>query len=53
MSNELIFSTEQRVFFYDQYLLTQSASQLQCVKLNVCSMTELLVDIYGLLILPT
>ena len=53
MANELIFSTEQRVFIYDQYSLTQSASQFQCVELNVCSMTELLGGIYGLLILPT
>ena len=28
MANQLIFSTEQRVFIYDQYLLTQSASQV-------------------------
>ena len=27
MANQLIFSTEQRVFIYDQYLLTHSASQ--------------------------
>ena len=53
MSNELIISTEQRVFIYDQYLLAQSASQFQCAKLNVCSMTELLVGFYGLIILPT
>ena len=52
MSNELIFYTEQCVFIYDQYL-TQSASQFQCAKLNVCSITELLVGIYGLLVLPT
>ena len=48
MPNELIFATEQRVFIYDQYLLTQSASQFQCAKLNVCSITELFVGIYGL-----
>ena len=29
LANQLIFSTEQRVFIYDQYLLTQSASQVQ------------------------
>ena len=29
MANQLIFSTEQRVFIYDQYLLTQSASQVR------------------------
>ena len=29
MANQLTFSTEQRVFIYDQYLLTQSASQVQ------------------------
>ena len=28
-ANQLIFSTEQRVFIYDQYLLTQSASQVR------------------------
>ena len=28
MANQLIFYTEQRVFIYDQYLLTQSASQV-------------------------
>ena len=70
MANQLIFSTEQRAIIYDQYLLTQSASQvrrlsdfvffqqdsatahtadIQCV----CSMTELLVGIYGLLVLLT
>ena len=53
MSNELIFSTEQHAFIYDQYLLTQFASKFQFAKLNVCSMTELLVGIYGLLVLPT
>ena len=52
MPNELIFSIEHCVFIYDQYFLTQSASQFQCAKLNVCVMTELLVGIYGLLILP-
>ena len=52
MANELIFSTEHRVFVYDQYL-TQSARQFQYSKFNVCSMTELLVWIYGLLILLT
>ena len=29
MANQLIFSTEQHVFIYDQYLLTQSASQVR------------------------
>ena len=29
MVNQLIFSTEQHVFIYDQYLLTQSASQVR------------------------
>ena len=29
MANQLIFSTEQRVIIYDQYFLTQSASQVQ------------------------
>ena len=29
MANQFIFSTEQRVFIYDQYLLTQSASRAQ------------------------
>ena len=29
MANQLIFSTEQRVFIYDQYLLTHSASQIR------------------------
>ena len=29
MANILIFSTEQRTFIYDQYLLTQSASQVR------------------------
>ena len=29
MANQLIFSTAQRVFIYDQYLLTRSASQVQ------------------------
>ena len=53
MVNELIFSTEQSIFIHDQYLLTQSASQFKCAKLNMCSMTELLVGIYGLLLLPT
>ena len=33
-------------FYFYQYLY-QSASQFQCAKLNVCSMTELLVEIYG------
>ena len=28
MANQLIFSTKQHVFIYDQYLLTQSASQV-------------------------
>ena len=28
-NGESIFSTEQRVFIYDQYLLTQSASQVR------------------------
>ena len=28
MANQLIFSTDQRVFICDQYLLTQSASQV-------------------------
>ena len=41
----LIFSSEQCVFIYDQYLLIQSASQFQCAKLNVCSMTELLAGL--------
>ena len=53
MANELIFSIEQGVFIYDQHLLTQSASHLQCAKLKMCSMTVLLVGIYGLLVLPT
>ena len=52
MPNELIFSSEQHVFIYDQYLI-QSASQFQCTKLNLCSMTELLVGIYGLFVLLT
>ena len=43
----------EHVFIYDQYLLTQSASQFLCPKLNVCTMTELLVGIYGLRVLPT
>ena len=29
MGNQLIFSTEQHVFLYDQYLLTHSASQVR------------------------
>ena len=29
MANQLIFSTEQRVLIYDQYLLTRSASQVR------------------------
>ena len=29
MANQLIFSTEQRIFIYDQYLLIQSASQVR------------------------
>ena len=29
MANQLIFSTEQRAIIYDQYLLTQSASQVR------------------------
>ena len=61
MANQLIFSTEQHVFIYYQYLLTQSASQVRRlfetrfpgVKIELCSMTELLVGIYGLLVLPT
>ena len=58
MSNHLIFSIKQCVFFYGKYVLTQSASQyedrkFQYAKLNMCSMTELLVGIYDLLILLT
>ena len=45
---QLIFSIEQRVFIYDQYLLTRSASQFQFAKLTVLSMTELLVGTRGL-----
>ena len=41
VATQLVFSTEQRVFIYDQYLLTQAASQFQCAKLNMCFMTEL------------
>ena len=29
MTNRLIFSTEERVFIYDQYFLTQSACQVR------------------------
>ena len=29
MANQLMFSTKKRIFIFDQYLLTQSASQLR------------------------
>ena len=36
MANQLIFSTEPRVFIYDQILSTQSASQVRRVFENWC-----------------
>ena len=54
MKNQLMFSTEQRVFIYEQYLLTQSASQVRRlfetrfpgVKILSCSSRRLKNTVY-------